>query len=169
MFKNVVFFRTLFQFQGKCNQEFLLNRYTVLQLKQVLLIALEPNTWSYNILYTPPHHPFTIFKFFHAKCSVWGDPARAAACARGGGARLVQISAAARRIHAVAAACDRIVRIRAYFSIFLGGPKLIPETSARLRSLKEVIVIVIGLGGHGSAAAAHLSARGVRFIGINAR
>ncbi len=77
---------------------------------------------------------------------------------------MVQISAAARRIHA---ACDRIVRIRAYFSVFFWGPKLIPETSARLRSLKEVIVTVIGLGGHGSAAAAHLSARGVRFIGMN--
>ncbi len=61
MIKTLAFFGTLFQFQGKCNQEFLLNRYTVLQLKQVLLIALEPNTWFYNIV----HHPFTIFKFFH--------------------------------------------------------------------------------------------------------
>jgi hypothetical protein len=47
-----------------------LNRYTVLQLKQVLLIALEPNTWFYNIV----HHPLRFLNFSmcttHAKCTL---------------------------------------------------------------------------------------------------
>ncbi len=56
------FFGTIFQFQGKCKQRLLLNRTPVLQLKQVLQVAPEPNIWFYDILknLTP-----TPFNFFH--------------------------------------------------------------------------------------------------------